>query len=146
TRGIAYLHLIEPRATAEQLGQSIAGIPESTATLFRQAFKGPLIAAGGFDRESAASAIERGRADAVAFGRDFISNPDLPRRLMLGAKLNPYDRSTFYGGGAAGYTDYPALEKSEVPKGTERGRYEEYESDNCPLYIREWIRRERAAT
>jgi len=114
TRGIAYLHLIEPRATAEQLGQSIAGIPESTATLFRQAFKGPLIAAGGFDRESAAAAIEGGRADAVAFGRDFISNPDLPRRFKLGAKLNPYNRSTFYGGGAAGYTDYPALEKSEV--------------------------------
>jgi N-ethylmaleimide reductase len=111
TRGIAYLHLIEPRATAEQLGQNTAGIPESAATLFRQAFKGPLIAAGGFGRESAAAAIEKGLADAVAFGRDFISNPDLPRRLMHGAKLNPYDRSTFYGGGAAGYTDYPALGK-----------------------------------
>src|SRR5499433_3317747 len=114
TRGIAYLHLIEPRATAEQLGQNTAGIPESAATLFRQAFKGPLIAAGGFGRESAAAAIEKGQADAVAFGRDFISNPDLPRRFKLGAKLNAYDRSTFYGGGAAGYTDYPALEKSEV--------------------------------
>jgi N-ethylmaleimide reductase len=114
TRGIAYLHLIEPRATAEQLGLNTAGIPESAATLFRQAFKGPLIAAGGFGRESAAAAIEKGQADAVAFGRDFISNPDLPLRLMLGAKLNPYDRSTFYGGGAAGYTDYPALERSEV--------------------------------
>jgi N-ethylmaleimide reductase len=113
TRGIAYLHLIEPRATAEQLGLNTAGIPESAAALFRQAFKGPLIAAGGFGRESAAAAIEKGQADAIAFGRDFISKPDLSLRLMLGAKLNPYHRSTFYGGGAAGYTDYPALEKSE---------------------------------
>src|SRR5262249_51172996 len=61
TRGIAYLHLIEPRATAEQLGLNTAGIPESAARLFRQAFKGPLIAAGGFGRESAAAAIEKGR-------------------------------------------------------------------------------------
>jgi N-ethylmaleimide reductase len=114
TRGIAYLHLIEPRATAEQLGLNTAAIPQSAARLFRRAFKEPLIAAGGFARESAAAAIEKGQADAVAFGRDFISNPDLPLRLMLGARLNPYDRSTFYGGGAAGYTDYPALEKSEI--------------------------------
>src|SRR5262249_43033126 len=84
-------------------------MPESAARLFRQAFRGPLIAAGGFGRESAAAAIEKGQADAVAFGRDFISNPDLPLRLMLGAKLNPYDRSTFYGGGGAGYTYYPSV-------------------------------------
>jgi len=58
--------------------------------------------------------IRNGRADAVAFGRQFIANPDLPARLKLGAAINAYDRSTFYGGGAAGYVDYPALESAEL--------------------------------
>jgi N-ethylmaleimide reductase len=51
--------------------------------------------------------VESGEADAVAFGRWFISNPDLPDRLHRGVALTPYDRSTFYGGDAKGYTDYP---------------------------------------
>ena len=51
----------------------------------------------------------QGAADAVAFGRLFIANPDLPERFRRGAPLNRYDRSTFYGGDARGYTDYPAL-------------------------------------
>lgn len=55
-----------------------------------------------------------GTADLIAFGRAFIANPDLPKRLALGAPLNAPDKSTFYGGGAAGYTDYPALEELEV--------------------------------
>ena len=67
-----------------------------------------LIDAGGFDRAGALQAVEAGKADAVAFGRYFISNPDLPRRLMLDAPLTPYHRPTFYGGGEVGYTDYPA--------------------------------------
>ena len=55
-------------------------------------------------------AVRSGRADAVAFGRHFIANPDLPHRLKVGAPLNPYDRATFYGSRAAGYVDYPTLE------------------------------------
>jgi N-ethylmaleimide reductase len=51
--------------------------------------------------------IEAGHADIVAFGRHFIANPDLPKRLRLNLPLNRYDRSTFYGGDACGYTDYP---------------------------------------
>jgi N-ethylmaleimide reductase len=51
--------------------------------------------------------VEAGIADAVAFGRLFIANPDLPERLARGVPLNPYDRATFYGGGEKGYTDYP---------------------------------------
>jgi len=72
-----------------------------------------LILAGGFTGESAEEAIRSGRADAVAFGRQFIANPDLPLRLRVGALLNAYDRSTFYGGGAAGYVDYPELETAQ---------------------------------
>ncbi|MEA6639110.1 alkene reductase, partial [Salmonella enterica subsp. enterica serovar Anatum] len=63
---------------------------------------------------SADAAIRAGQGDAVAFGRHFIANPDLPRRLQLGAALNPYDRATFYGGAARGYVDYPALETAEA--------------------------------
>jgi N-ethylmaleimide reductase len=51
----------------------------------------------------------------VAFGRYFISNPDLPRRLQVGAALTPYYRPTFYGGGDVGYTDYPTMEPQPLP-------------------------------
>ncbi|MBV9078312.1 MAG: alkene reductase, partial [Methylobacteriaceae bacterium] len=65
------------------------------------------IAAGGFDKASAEAIIAAGDADLVAFGRRFISNPDLVRRLREDLPLSPYDRSTFYGGNWRGYTDYP---------------------------------------
>jgi N-ethylmaleimide reductase len=75
--------------------------------LFRPIWKGVLITAGGFTGEAADAAIRDGHADAIAFGRIFISNPDLPRRLQRGFPLTPYNRATFYGGDVAGYTDYP---------------------------------------
>lgn len=65
------------------------------------------IAAGGFDRDNAVPKLESGDADLIIFGRHFIANPDLPRRLAEGLEMNKYDRSTFYGGNAKGYTDYP---------------------------------------
>ena len=65
------------------------------------------IAAGGFDRDNAVPKLESGGADLIIFGRHFIANPDLPRRLAEGLEMNKYDRSTFYGGNAKGYTDYP---------------------------------------
>jgi N-ethylmaleimide reductase len=114
SRRIAYLHLIEPRPTAALMGQSTDAIPESALDLFREAFDGPLIAAGGFERASAIATVDGGKADAVAFGRHFIANPDLPKRLKLNAELNAYDRNTFYGGTEVGYTDYPALEAAEA--------------------------------
>ena len=55
----------------------------------------------------------------IAFGRHFIANPDLPKRIELGLPLNPYDRSTFYGYDGRGYTDYPAY---EAPERDTRGR------------------------
>lgn len=71
--------------------------------------KGAWIANNGYDRASAIEAVESGYADLVAFGRPFISNPDLVRRLKEDAALNPLDAATLYGGGAEGYTSYPAL-------------------------------------
>ena len=75
----------------------------------KRAFGGVLIANQGFTRESAQQVLAAGEADAIAWGRIFIANPDLPRRFQLGAPLNPPDESTFYSDGPKGYTDYPTL-------------------------------------
>ncbi|HVU17888.1 MAG TPA: alkene reductase [Candidatus Didemnitutus sp.] len=75
----------------------------------KQAFGGVYIANQGFTAASAQRALEAGEADAVAWGKWFIANPDLPRRLKLGSPLNEADASTFYGGSVKGYTDYPSL-------------------------------------
>jgi N-ethylmaleimide reductase len=105
-RGIAYLHVIEPRIKGIEL--MAEGNEPIAAQHLRPKFSRTLIAAGGFTRESAEAIINAGDADLVAFGRSFIANPDLPERFRRGLPLNPYDRATFYGGGARGYTDYPA--------------------------------------
>lgn len=107
--GLAYLHLIEPRSTMAGGTDKVKEDQPSTSALFRPLYKGKIIAAGGFDREGAEQFVSNGQADAIAFGRFFISNPDLPKRLAENSPLNPYDRSTFYGGGAKGYVDYPSL-------------------------------------
>ena len=102
-RHIAYLHISEPDCAC--------GKPYSDA--FRDAvrarFKGVIIGAGAYTAEKAESLIEKGFIDAVAFGRSYISNPDLVERLQQNAPLNEPDGETFYGGGAKGYTDYPTL-------------------------------------
>jgi N-ethylmaleimide reductase len=77
-----------------------------TMLLFRSAFEGPLLSAAAYTAESAAEAIDKQQADAIVFGRLFIANPDLVERIKGNKPLNPPDRSTFYGGGAHGYTDY----------------------------------------
>ncbi len=111
--GLAYVHFIEPRSSgAGRAEVNWTNVP-SAMVLFRSCWRGVLIAAGGFTGESAEAAIAQGHADAVAFGRIFISNPDLPRRLRHGFPLTPYDRATFYGGEAAGYTDYPVYGELE---------------------------------
>ncbi|MFN7340202.1 MAG: alkene reductase, partial [Opitutia bacterium] len=74
----------------------------------RRFWKGPIVTAGGFDRDQAEAAIGEGWADAVAYGVPFLANPDLPRRLKERLPLNAPDEGTFYGGGEKGYTDYPA--------------------------------------
>jgi N-ethylmaleimide reductase len=101
--GLAYLHIAEP---------DWAGGPPLT-TAYRQqlhaAFNGPLIYCSGYDADRADQLIGSGMASAIAFGRLYIANPDLVARFRLGAELNRADEARFYGGGAAGYTDYPAL-------------------------------------
>ena len=109
TFGLAYLHLIEPRASGSgQRDVDHKDVP-SGAVLFRPLWKGPLITAGNFTADSAAEMVAAGHADAIAFGRYFIANPDLPERIRKGAAFTPYNRKTFYGGGAEGYIDYPAM-------------------------------------
>ena len=81
----------------------------------REAFDGCFIANGNFEPEEAAQWVADGHADAIAFGRLFLANPDLPERIAQSGPYNEPDEDTFYGGGAEGYTDYPGLEKVEDP-------------------------------
>lgn len=113
TLGLAYLHLVEPRADQNSDTNALDPNAPDAASRFKARFKGGVIAAGGFTRETAERTLAAGAADAIAFGRLFIANPDLPERFRRHAPLNRYDRSTFYGGDARGYTDYPAL--TEAP-------------------------------
>jgi N-ethylmaleimide reductase len=109
--GLAYLHFIEPRASGAGRAEVNHQNVPSAMVLFRPLWRGILISAGNFTGETADAAISAGHADAIAFGRIFISNPDLPRRLQHGYPLTPYNRATFYGGEAAGYTDYPVYDE-----------------------------------
>jgi N-ethylmaleimide reductase len=108
---LAYLHLIEPRISGNV--QIADAAPVACASL-RPVFVGPIIAAGGFDAKSAEEILGKGDADLVAFGRMFISNPDLPARLRNGWPLTPYDRQSFYAQDPRGYIDYPAYERVAV--------------------------------
>jgi N-ethylmaleimide reductase len=111
--GLAYLHFIEPRSSGAGRAEVNHQNVPSAMVLFRPIWRGVLITAGGFTGEAAEAAIAAGHADAIAFGRIFISNPDLPRRLREGYPLTPYNRATFYGGEEAGYTDYPVYGELE---------------------------------
>ena len=105
-RRIAYLHLVEARGSEIGLTDELHENAQNNAALFRSAFEGPLLSAAAYTPESAAEVIDKKHADAVAFGRLFVANPDLVERIRQDRPLNPPDRSTFYGGGAHGYTDY----------------------------------------
>jgi N-ethylmaleimide reductase len=111
--GLAYLHFIEPRSSGAGRAEVNHQNVPSAMVLFRPIWRGVLISAGGFTGETAEAAIAGGHADAVAFGRIFTSNPDLPRRLREGFPLTPYNRATFYGGEETGYTDYAAYDGLE---------------------------------
>ena len=107
--GLAYLHIIEPRVKGNVVIAEGQG-PVATERL-RKIFRGRIVAAGGFEPDTAEAIVERGDADAVAFGRHFVANPDLPKRIKLGLPLNDYDRGTFYTFDSHGYTDYPFFEQ-----------------------------------
>jgi N-ethylmaleimide reductase len=100
---LAYLHIIEPRVMGvETIAESQ---PVASATL-RKIYNGPIIAAGGFDRDGAVAIVQRGDADLVAFGRFFTSNPDLPERFRHDVPLTPYHRDAFWGGTERWYSDF----------------------------------------
>jgi N-ethylmaleimide reductase len=102
---LAYIHIVEPRIdNGAPDGQNL------TAGFFRSIYSGTIIAAGGHDKETGEATLANNEADLIAYGRWYISNPDLPERFAANAELNPYDRSTFYGGDEKGYIDYPTLE------------------------------------
>ena len=84
--------------------------PDSLGPKLKAAFGGVYVANERFTGESGQAALDAGWADAVAFGKDFLANPDLVRRLRVGAPLNAPNPETFYADGAEGYVDYPALE------------------------------------
>jgi len=101
-RGVAFIFARE-RVGADSIGPQL-----------KAAFGGVYIANEGLDLDGAQALLEAGEADAVSFGKLFISNPDLPARLQRGAELNPWKLETFYSPGAQGYVDYPALALSEA--------------------------------
>ncbi|MFK7959630.1 MAG: alkene reductase [Phycisphaerales bacterium] len=103
---LAYLHVVESFAGSERDDAIIAPI--------RRAFAGAYIANGGYDQDLATARLTADHCDAVAFGTLFISNPDLPRRMRLGAPLNAADPSTYYGAGPEGYADHAAMTEAEI--------------------------------
>src|SRR3546814_881400 len=88
----------------------VEGQAPVAAEHLRPRLGGALIVAGGSTRYSAEAILAAGNADLVAFGRHFIASPGLPERFRRSLPLDAYDRSTFYGGDARGYTDYPAYD------------------------------------
>jgi N-ethylmaleimide reductase len=106
---LAYLHVVNPALAAVEKGIEPEPAAQRMLDLIRDSYHGTLILAGGFDQNTAERWLKQGRADLVAFGRKFLANPDLPKRFRQNAKLNSDDPSTYYGGGAKGYTDYPTL-------------------------------------
>ena len=105
---IAYLHVIEPRVKGDDTLHD--GHPAVASGYLRPHFGGPIIAAGGFNGDSARAIVEAGDADLVAFGRHFTSNPDLPYRLQHRLPLTPYVRAGFWGGDERLYTDFPTYD------------------------------------
>jgi N-ethylmaleimide reductase len=101
--GLVYIHVIEGST-----GGPRDNLPFDYGAL-RSRFRGAWIANNGYDRAMAETAVADGRTDLIAFGRPFISNPDLVERLRDDAPLAQLNRATLYGGSAEGYTDYPAL-------------------------------------
>ena len=105
--GLAYLHLVDHSAMGAPKPEPAT--VQAICQAFRAAGGGTVILSGGYDAERAEADLQSGAADLVAFGRPFIANPDLVRRLRENAPLNEPDPNTFYGGAETGYTDYPVL-------------------------------------
>lgn len=112
--GAGYLHIAE----ADWDDAPLMPVPFKEA--LRMIYRGTLIYAGKYTQERAEQALQAGWADLIGFGRPFIANPDLPYRMQHGLPLAEGDRATYFGGGAAGYTDYPAAGRAAVPDHADR--------------------------
>src|SRR5271156_4726917 len=110
--GLTYLHIIEPRVKGNVV--IAEGQEPVAAERLRKIFKGKIVAAGEFDPDGAEAVVEKGETDLVAFGRYFLANPDLPKRIKQGLPLNEYDRNTFYTFDSRGYIDYPFYEQTNA--------------------------------
>jgi N-ethylmaleimide reductase len=110
--GVVYLHVIEPGVNGTLSEPAPMSSPYLGSGFFRLLFSRTIIAASGLTARTGIARIERGDADLVAYGKLYISNPDLPERFAAGAELTEPDRGTFYFGGAEGFTDYPALDRA----------------------------------
>jgi N-ethylmaleimide reductase len=102
---LAYLHLMEPN----EVDLQNRPVMQNLAPYYRQIYKGTLITNGGYVRETGDAILSSGNADLVSYGKLFIANPDLPKRLQLNAELNTPDPKLFYAPDEKGYTDYPFL-------------------------------------
>ncbi len=109
--GLGYLHMVEP-GPADPVGPG----PRLDAAFFRPLWRTALVANKAYDLARANAVLAAGHADLVSFATLYIANPDLPERFRRGAEFNPSDRKTFYGGSAAGYTDYPVCYSASVSK------------------------------
>lgn len=106
--GVAYLHI------AEADWEDAPDMPAAFREALRMIYRGTLIYAGKYTRERAEAALRNGWADLIGFGRPFVANPDLPARLRHGWPLAVPDGSRFFGGTAAGYTDYPVVDRQSA--------------------------------
>lgn len=107
--GLAYVHVVEAFRDTARNEQS-EPVYAAIRTAFRDAGGHAYVGNGEYSAGDAAERIASDKADAIAFGKAFISNPDLAERFRADAPLNEWDRETFYGGGAEGYTTYPSLD------------------------------------
>ncbi|MCX4096673.1 alkene reductase [Nocardia sp. alder85J] len=107
---LAYIHVVETSQAERPRGMGDTG----PTALLRSVYRGTIISAGEYTRDTAEAALAAGKADLIAFGRSFLANPDLPERLRRNITPNEPDPTTFYGGGAAGYTDYPTSADASV--------------------------------
>ncbi|MCW4114180.1 alkene reductase [Aurantimonas sp. MSK8Z-1] len=109
-RGLVYLHVIEGATQGDRDPKGFKSWD------LKQHFSGLYMANNNYDRQLAFDRIEKGETDLVCFGRPFIANPDVVARLKVGAPFAEGPRETWYGGGAEGYTDYPALTPEEIAR------------------------------
>jgi len=104
---LGYLHVVEASPADAPPDPGFRSLFER----MRERWRGIYVANGGYDGQGGANGLQHGKADAIAFGRAFLANPDLPYRLVRSLPLNEPDASTFYGGTERGYIDYPTWDE-----------------------------------